>query len=121
MIALSMLMLGTFVGFCCLYVLFNVTDWKSPVPIITGILSAALGGGLFSIFKIPTAQIGSAIYYYPMGLCYGGLCAGIMWVGTGPSERNTIKFIHIGAFTFASILLLMVLVCPWFFDLLPKK
>lgn len=120
MVALGMLILGSFVGFCCLYVLFKISDWQSPVAILTGLLSAAVGGGLFVLFDKAPVSIGNAIYYYPVGLGYGALCAGIMWIGNDTSnERANIKYVHIAAFGVVSVLLLLILIAPWFRALLP--
>ena len=121
MIALGMLILGTFVGFCCLYVLFQIKEWKSPLAIINGICSAAVSGGLLAIFNGAHESIGNFIYYYPVGLGYGGLFAGVIWVGRdAPDGSDPVKYIHIFAFGLASLLLIMILVCPWFRALLPS-
>ncbi|MGB3722399.1 MAG: hypothetical protein WA979_06210 [Pacificimonas sp.] len=118
MIALGMLILGAFIGFVCIYAVLKISDWNKPASVLSGVLSAAVSGGLFALFeRFAVTPIGDMIYFYPVGLGYGALCPGLRWLaGEGPKG---LKLAHIGAFTLVSVLVVALMLWEDFRALLP--
>jgi len=123
MAAIGLLILGAFVGYIILHGLFKITDWKNPIATLNGVLSAAVAGGLFTLIShLAQSQAGDshvdrAIYFYPVGLGYGGLCRGLEWVGQG--NMSVVKVLHLIAFALASLMVLALIFYPPVRQLLP--
>jgi hypothetical protein len=84
------------------------------------VVSAAVAGGIFTfIQKLNGDSPGVAPFVYPVGLAYGALCANIRWV-TGDDVNWWIAGLHIGAFAFASVTLLLLFLSARFRSLLPE-
>jgi len=118
MIALGMGVLGAFIGFVCIYAVLKIADWNKPVSILTGVLTAAVSGGLFAIFeRFAATPIGDMIYFYPVGLGYGALCAGLSWVAKG--DMTKLKWLHVLVFGLVTIVIMLLFVSSDFRDMLP--
>ena len=116
---LGTLTLGIFMGYVIVFGLLNVTNWRNPATIFSAVIAAAAAGGIFSLLqKYAYTQIGDAIYFYPAGLAYGGLCTNLKFVGY--KNLNLPKSLHIAAVAFATGLLLLLMFSTTARQLLPK-
>jgi hypothetical protein len=117
---LGMFCLGGFMGFVICFGLTQITDWSNPGTIFSAVVSTAIAGGTFTFIQWLNGDTpGVAPFFYPVGLAYGALCANIRWV-TGDDINWWIAGLHIGAFAFASVALLLLFVCPPFRKVLPE-
>lgn len=113
------LTLGIFMGYVIVFGLLNVTDWKRPATIFSAVIAAATTGGIFSLLQqYAYTQIGDAIYFYPLGLAYGGLCTNLKFVGY--DDLNLPRGLHIAAFVFATGLLLLLIFSSTVRQFLPR-
>jgi len=120
MAAIGMTALGAFIGWIIAYVLYRITNWGDPISVLSGVISAAVAGAVFTFIKYldehgaPTA---GAIYYYPVGLAYGAACNGLGWVAGSVDPKLTaptfaLRMLHIGVIAIASVLILILLFRP---------
>jgi len=120
MAAIGMTALGAFIGWIIAYVLYRISNWGDPISVLTGVISAAVAGAVFTFIKYldehgaPTA---GAIYYYPVGLAYGAACNGLGWVAgsVDPNLRAPtflLRIVHIAVVVLASVLILILLFRP---------
>ena len=123
--ALGLLMLGAFIGWVICYGLFQTTNWDNSGKLISAVIGAAVTGAVFS-FITWLQPNGEAVYWYPIGLAYGALCNALGYVAfhaypaNERPEKNT-RIIAGGCIGLASVLLLLLLLWPWFRGLLPES
>lgn len=111
--AVGMLVLGAFIGFVSIFALMKVEDWSNPLATLGGTISSVLAVSVFTIFEIAVTPIGDAIYFYPIGLGFGALCAGMRWIGHLPGGRPTLlAWLHMGASALAGVLILVLVFSP---------
>jgi hypothetical protein len=121
--ALGLLMLGAFIGWVICYGLFQTTNWDNPGVLISAVIAAAVSGAVFS-FITWLHPNGEAVYWYPIGLAYGGLCNCLGYVAfheypqaSAPSART--RGLVIFFILSASVLLVLLLLWSAFRNLLP--
>jgi hypothetical protein len=113
MSSLGLLLLGAFIGTIVTYGLKHITDWTKPGAIFTAVISAAVAGGVYTFIQyLGGPKLGAALYFYPVGLAYGALCANMAWLTDRNSYKHPIAYLHILGFVVASILLLLLLLYP---------
>jgi len=125
MAAIGMTALGAFIGWVIAYVLYRITNWGDPISVLSGVISAAVAGAVFTFIKYVDehgAPVAGAIYYYPVGLAYGAVCNGLGWVAG--SVDATLKWptillraFHILAVVLVSVLILILLFDPGYFGI----
>src|SRR5690349_8304907 len=121
MASLGMVCLGAFIGWIAAYGLVSVTDWSKPVNVLTGVISAAVAGSVFTfIVFLGGNTMGQALYFYPVGLLYGALINGLRFLPAPRNERYTLQWwLHVGGFALASVAMLGLLLCQPMRSLLP--
>lgn len=120
MLWLGMCALGAFVGYVVTFGLVRITDWSKPLNVISGILSAVVGGSIF-LFIERMGGDHSALALYPIGLAYGALCTNMPWVAgqlTTPLQK-AFAILHVAAFGVATAFLFLLFLSPQFRALLP--
>jgi len=120
MAAVGMLMLGAFIVFVIAYSFGETKDWTKPVSIISGAISAAVAGGVFTFIKfVGGVELGNALFYYPLGLAWGALCTNLRWVA-GQNVKGTFAYLNIIATVVATVFIVLLLFSKDFRDLLPS-
>jgi hypothetical protein len=122
MIAVGMFALGGFIGFVITFCLLRIQDWKKSSAILSGAISAAIAGGLFTFIKMLETQsggpIGPGIFYYPLGLAYGVLTTRLEWLGSQGGER-WVRIGHAALWVAFTILLVVLFLSRSLRSLLP--
>jgi hypothetical protein len=114
MASLSLLALGVFIGFVVVFGLHRVENWNDPGKIFSAAISAAVAAGVFAFIKLLGGkELGSALFFYPVGLLYGALCTNAAWTTDIKWEQvNLAKMIlailHLSAIAIATVLLFIL-------------
>jgi hypothetical protein len=124
MIAVGMFALGGFIGFVISFCLLRIQDWRKGAAILSGALSAAIAGGLFTFIKMLETQsggpIGNNIFYYPIGLAYGVVTTRLEWLGSQGGER-WVRVGHVVLWIVFSVLIGLLFLSESFRSLLPAS
>lgn len=123
--AVGMLVLGAYLGFVSIYALMKVEDWSNPIATLGGVIASVLAVTVFTIFEVAVTPIGDAIYFYPVGLGIGALCAGLRWMGslsdvTSIANLPRLAIWHIAGCVVAGVLVLVLVFSPTVRSLLPQ-
>ena len=117
MASLGMACLGAFIGWIVSYGLVRITDWSKPGNVLSGVISAAVAGGVFTFIQmLGGAELGEALFLYPLGLAYGAVLNSLGFLHV---DRPFLRNLHIVAITVASLATLAVLFTPALRERLP--
>ena len=117
---LGLICLGAFIGWVVSFGLIKVPSesWKKPATVFAAVISAAVAGGVFTFIKfMGGTKLGDALFLYPVGLAYGALVAGLIWLGEASNQNQ--RWLHIGGVVGVGVLILVFLFTPPLRALLP--
>jgi hypothetical protein len=119
---LGMTALGVFIGAVITIGIRQIKDWSKLRQLLTTLISAALAGAAFTFIQyVGESGLGTAIFFYPVGLVLG-----LGWANAPAAAENLrsnkplIGWLHIVGLAALTFFVVAVLFSPSFRSLLPS-